>query len=236
MDEEIDLPKPVMVNWKKIGLYVIPAALVIGVLVSRLGTKKTQSEKDFVAATAAFTKWNHILNHESLELAQLEKMIKKHPELQARFDGAIGQSLLAAIAPKEATPFIVRSLGRTKKAYYGEYSKTSLKVSQGHYKEALEEALHLKEKMASDSDYWNKLGNSSALFAFNQMRIATLSQQLGEKEQELSAWKEIKSHIQSSGKNSPGHEGFKQLFSHFTVQEATLLDYIKTREEDLSQP
>lgn len=233
MDEEIDLPKPVMVNWKKIGLYVIPAALIIGVLVSRLGTKKNQSEKDFVAATTAFTKWNHILDHESVELAQLEKIMKKHPELQARFDAGIGQGLLAAIAPKEATPFIERSLSRAKRAHYSEYSKTSLKISQGCYKEALEEALQLKEKMASDSGYWERIEDSSALFAFNLMRIATLSQQLGEKQQELSAWKEIKSHAKPGGSNSSRHEGFKQLFTHFTVQETTLLDYIKTREEDL---
>lgn len=233
MDEEIDLPKPVTVNWKKVGLYVIPAVLIIGVLVSRIGTKKNQSEKDFVAATAAFTKWNHILDHESAELVQLEKAMKKHPELQACFDGAIGQSLLAATAPKEAAPFIQRSLSRAKRAYYSEYSMTSLKISQGLYKEALEEALHLKEKMASDTGYWDKIEGSSALFAFNIMRIATLSQQLGEKQQELSAWKEIKSHIQPEGNISPRHEGFKQLFTHFTVQETTLLDYIKTREEDL---
>lgn len=233
MDEKIDLPKPLRVNWKKLAFYVIPAALIIGVLLSRLGTKKNQSEKDFVAATAAFTKWNHILDHESTELAQLEKAMKKHPELQARFDGGIGQGLLAAIAPKKAAPFIERSLSRAKRAYYSEYSKTSLKISQGHYKEALEEALHLKEKMVSDTGYWNKIEDKSALFAFTIMRIAILSQELGEKQQELSAWEEIKSYIQPEGNISPRHEGFKQLFAHFTVQETTLLDYIKTREEDL---
>lgn len=237
MDEEIDLPKPVMVNWKKIGVYVVPAALIIGVLVSKLGAKKTQSEKDFVTATAAFTKWSQILDQNGAELAQLEKIVKKHPELRAQYDAPVGQSLLAAIAPQEASPFIERTLQRTNQPYYSDYSKTSLKISHGSYQEALQESLSLKEKMLSDGEYWDKLDESSSLFAFNLMRIAVLSQQLGEKEKELSAWQEIKSYSDPIKKDDKiGQAGFKQLLTHFTVQETTLLDYIKTREEDLSQP
>lgn len=236
MDEKIDLPKPIMINWKKIGLYVIPVALIIGVLVSKLGIRKAQSEKDFVSATAAFTKWSQILDKNGEELAQLERMIKKHPELHAQYDAPVGQSLLAAIAPKEASPYIERALQRTKHPYYNEYSKTSLKISEGSYKEALQEALSLKEKMVADGEYWEKLEESSALFAFNLMRIAILSQQIGNKEEELSAWREIISYSSPTRKDDKiGQAGFKQLFTHFTVQETTLLDYIKAREEDLSR-
>lgn len=237
MEEEIDLPKPVMVNWKKIGIYVVPAALIVGVLVSKLGAKKTQSEKDFVTATSAFTKWSQILDQNGTELAQLEKIVKKHPELRAQYDAPVGQSLLAVIAPQEASPFIERSLQRTNQPYYSDYSKTSLKISQGRYQEALQESLSLKEKMLSDGSYWEKLDDSSSLFAFNLMRTAILSQQLGNKAEELSAWQEIKSYGAPIKKDDKiGQAGFKQLLTHFTVQETTLLDYIKTREEDLSQP
>lgn len=240
MEEDFDLPKPVTFNWKKVGLYALPAALIVGVLVSKLGTKKTQSEKDYVSATVAFTKWDQILDENGPELTQLEKIVKKHPELQAQYDAPVGQNLLAAIAPNEATPFIERSLNRTKNLYYEDYSKDSLKISQGKYDEALQGALTLKEKMLSDSQYWEKLEDNSALFAFNLMRIAILSQQTGNKEEELSAWQEIKSYAGMS-QNDPqgekvGHAGFKQLFSHFSVQETTLLDYIKAREEDLRKP
>ncbi|MCB1072953.1 MAG: hypothetical protein KDK96_07635 [Chlamydiia bacterium] len=240
MDEEFDLPRRVFVNWKKIGLYALPAALVAGLLVAKLGTKKGRAEGDYVSATAAFTKWEQVLDQNGDDFAKLEKLVKKHPELQSHYDASIAQSLLAAISPQEATPFIERTLRRTQQPYYGDYARTSLKISEKRYQEALEESLNLRDKMHSDPSFWEKSKNNSALFAFNLMRIATLSHELNHKESELNAWKEIKQYGGWDNKQSPtnsiGHEGFKQLLSHFSVQETTLLDYIKAREEELRNP
>ncbi len=240
MDEEFDLPQRVFVNWKKIGLYALPVALVAGLLVAKLGTKKGRAEGDYVSATAAFTKWEQVLDQDGDDFAKLEKLVKKHPELQAHYDASIAQALLAAISPQEATPFIERTLQRTQQPYYSDYARTSLKISEERYQEALDEALSLKDKMHSDSSFREKSKNHSALFAFNLLRIATLSEQLNHKESELEAWKEIKRcggwDKESSPTNSIGHEGFKQLLSHFSVQETTLLDYIEAREEELRNP
>jgi hypothetical protein len=240
MDEEFELPMRASVDWKKIALYVLPAALIAGLLVAKLGTKKGRAEGDYVSATAAFTKWEKVLDQSGDEFAQLDKLVKKHPELHAHYDAPIGQNLLAAISPQEATPFIERTLDRTKQPYYSDYARTSLKISEGKYQEALGEAVNLKEEMLSDSAYWEKSKDNSALFAFNLMRIATISQQLKNDETELEAWSEIKQYGGWGKDSSPskliGHEGFKQLLSHFSVQETTLLDYIETREEELRNP
>lgn len=240
MDEELDLPRQVLVDWKKIAVYVLSAALIAGLLVAKLGTRKGRAEGDYVSATAAFTKWKQVLERNGDDFAKLSKLVKKHPELQARYDAPIGQYLLAAIAPQEAAPFIERTLLRTKQPYYSDYARTSLKISEKKYQEALDEALSLKDKMNSEPLYWEKSKDSSSLFAFNLMRIATLSQQLNQSETEIEAWKEIKDYGGWEKDEPPveliGHEGFKQLLSHFSVQETTLLDYIEAREEELRNP
>lgn len=239
MNDEFNLPKRILFDWKKLALYVLPVALIAGVLVAKLGTKKGRAEGDFVSATAAFTKWDQILDQTSDEFSNLEKLVSKHPELHAHYDAPIGQNLLAAIAPKKAAPYIERTLKRTSQPYYSDYARTSLKISEGSYGEALDEARVLKEKLISDPTFWEKGKGSSALFAFNLMRIATLSRELSNRESELKAWREIKQYggwEKGSQKSEMiGHVGFMQLQKHFSVQETTLLDYIKTREEELSK-
>ncbi len=231
MDEELDLPKRVLYDWKKLALYVLPAAIVAGILVAKLGTKKGRAEGDYVSATAAFTKWDQILDQKSDEFASLERLVKKYPELHAHYDAPIGQNLLAFIAPDKAAPYVERTLKRTNQPYYSDYARTSLKISEGNYAEALEEASSLREKIIEDPK------DHSVLLAFNLMRIATLSRELNNHERELEAWREIKRYGGwEEGIRNPEivkHEGFKELQKHFSVQETTLLDYIQAREEVL---
>lgn len=218
MDAEIDLPKPMLFDWKKILAYVIPIAVLAGIFVAKLGSRSGRAEHDFVSATRDFVKWDQVLNKKTEGLVALEGMFKKRPELKARYDAPIAQKLLSVKSAKSAAPYVERTLERTHQPYYSDYARTSLLVGEEKYGEALVEARALKEKLALEKE-------SSALFAFNLLRIATLCQELGDRKGELAAWEEMKV--------SSGHEGFKQLLSHFSVQETTLLDYIKSREEDL---
>jgi len=231
MDVEIDLPKQVNFNWKKILLSVLPVALVAGLLVARIGTKGGRAEEDFVSAATAFTKWDQIVQQDPSELSNLERLATKHPELRAHYDAPIAQSLLAAKVPLEAAPYIERTLKRTNQPYYRDYAMTSLTIGEEKYEEALNEALALKEKMSQEKE-------DSPLLAFNLLRIATLFGELKDQMGELQAWKELKSFggWNEQGKKTDviGRDGFKQLLSHFSVQETTLLDYIKSREEELS--
>ncbi|WP_316359663.1 hypothetical protein [Candidatus Neptunichlamydia sp. REUL1] len=239
MDIEIDLPRRMLFDWKKLLVYIVPAALLAGLLITKVGTRKGGSEGEYIAATHAFVKWDQILDQNAEEFASLQRVMKKHPELHAHYDALIGQNLLSAHSPKEAEPYIGRTLKRTDQPYYSDYARTSLLISAAKYEEARQSASLLKQQMLEDTAFWKDRNDNSALFAFNLLRIATLSEQLGDLEGEQTAWKELKHYggweKDAKADEKIGHAGFKQLLSHFTVQETSLLDYIASREEDLSK-
>lgn len=239
MDIEIDLPKRMLFDWKKLLVYIVPAALLAGLLITKVGTHKGRSEGEYITATHAFVKWDQILDQGAEEFASLQMVMKKHPELHAHYDALIGQNLLSTHSPKEAEPYIERTLKRTDQPYYSDYARTSLLISEAKYEEARQSASLLKQQMADDASFWENGKDNSALFAFNLLRIAILSEQLGDLEGEQSAWKELKRYggweKGTEADEKIGHAGFKQLLSHFTVQETSLLDYIASREEDLSK-
>jgi len=235
---EDDLPKRVMFNWKKALCYALPVIIVLSAVTITVGARKGRAETDFVAASHAFLKWEKILEKGGEDFLSLQKLIKKHPELQAYYDAQIGQNFLALRDSEEAGPYVDRTLMRTKQPYYSDYALTSLKVSGREYVEALREARKLKKKLLKDETFWENRADDSSLFAFNLMRIATLCEELGDEKGELEAWREIKQYggwLEGAPIDEKiGQAGFKRLLSHFTVQETTLLDYIQAREEDLS--
>lgn len=217
MDVEIKMPKTALIDWKKALVYVVPAVLIAGLLVAKVGTRKGRLEEEYVKATQAFAKWDHLLDSDDEGLASLQKVMKKHPELEAHYDGTIGQNLLSTYSAKEATPYIERTLKRTGDSLYAEYARGSLSITEGKYEEALTHAISLKNSVAGLKDH-------EILYAFNLMRIAILSRQLGERQTEQEALSEVKEGI------NKGRTGFQQLQSHLTVQETSLLDYIQSRE------
>jgi hypothetical protein len=237
MDLEIDLPKRVLFSWKKILMYALPVAVFAGLLIGKTHARSGRHEKDYVAATKSFTKWEEVLENRDRELVSLQKIMKSHPELHAHYDALIGQDFLASHSPNEAKPFVERALKRTDQPYFSDYAKTSMLIGEKKYEEAFEASNQLKEQMLGDDAFW-KSEKSSALFAFNLFRIAILSGQLKDSASEKLAWSELKRYGGWDGSSSPdpkiGQEGFEQLLSHFTVQETSLLDYIAFREEDLS--
>ena len=235
---EVDMSKRLLRNWKKVLCYALLMLVIVSGIAVKIGGWKGRAEADFVAASRAFLHWDQISEKRGEDFVNLQNLIKKHPELRPYYDGQIGQKLLALRDAEGATPYVERTLKRTGQPYYSDYARTSLKVSRGDYLEALGEARKLKENLLKDEMFWENEGEGSSLFAFNLLRIATLCQELGDQE-ELGVWKEIK---QYGGfeEGAPidekiGQRGFKQLLSHFTVQEVSLLDYIQTRKEELSR-
>ena len=236
---EFDLPKRVLFNWKRVLYYALPALVIFSVIMVKMGGRKGRAETDYVVASNAFIKWDRILEKEGEDFTNLQRMLKKYPELHAHYDPQIGQNFLALREAEEAAPYVERTLERTSQPYYSDYSMTSLKVSDREYEEALKEAKQLKEKLLNDKTFWRNGKDDSSLFAFNLMRIATLCGELGDTKGELEAWREILHYggWDDSGSidEKIGQAGFQRLLSHFTVQERTLLDYIQTREEDISK-
>jgi hypothetical protein len=215
--------------------------LLLTFLAVKMGGKRHKNEVDFVMAANAFTKWEQALDKEHYALTNLTRLMKKHPELHAEYGAKLAQTFIAIEDELEARAFGNQVIDRTNQPYYKDYARGSLLVSERKFSKALEEALRLKNEMLGDKDFWKKSQGvksfGSALFAFNLMRIATLFQELGSKEQELEAWKELKSYAGWEGSQKDtrvSQEGFESLLNHFSVRDMTLLDYIAAREGELS--
>lgn len=204
----------------------------------KLGGKKGRNEADFISATHAFLKWEEVLDLEQAHLETLTNLMRKHPELNAEYEGKITQDLIAIQKGKKAKEFGSKVIERTNQPYFKDYALTSMLIGEKHFAQALEQAILLKRNMLQDDAFWEKgkgvKGFGSGLFAFNLMRIATLYQELGMGKRELEAWNELKAYGGWSGisqkDNRISSEGFQALLSHFTVQEISLLNYISARE------
>jgi len=232
------------IEYKKVFYIILLVFLVIALFVVQFGSRKEQSEKDYVAVANAFTTWAQILDTNDESFTQVKKLLIKHPELKAEYDPQIAQNLLIAGAEKEAKPFLDEILLRNSLPYYSDYSRTSFTIASKNYEKALDEAVSLKQSMLQDQNFLGALKEKqsygSNLFAFNLLRIATLHQALNHQNEENLAWKEFKQCAGWEKEDASMHkidkEGFNTLLSHFTIQDISLLDYIGAREKQLGSP
>ena len=228
------------IEYKKVFFVIVLVFLLIVLFVIQFGSKKEQSEKDYIAVTNAFTKWTKILDTSDESFTQIKKLLMKHPELKAEYDPLIAQNLLIAGKAGEAKPFLDEILVRNAHPYYSDYSQTSFTIASKNYEKALDEAVLLKQNLLQDQNFLEKQSYGSSLFAFNLLRIATLYQALNQQKEENLAWKEFKQCAGWEEEEVSMHkidkEGFDTLLSHFTIQEISLLDYVGAREKKLGSP
>ncbi len=134
---------------------------------------------DYISAESAYRKWSE--SQEGFE--KLEKLIRKHPELYQKYEGAIAQRLLLQTtesflpkteSSKEVRPVSKGSAGSSADSlirkyaasalrrvgdfspYYIRFSKESLLIGEGKLKEALEGAKKLKADMDKDEVFWSE--------------------------------------------------------------------------------
>lgn len=229
---------------KKYALVFFPILALIFFLVFYLSRQKEIGEKDFVLAKTAFTGWNEEGGKKQESFFDLQKILKKHPELAKAYEPAIAQNLLIAHQMEEALPYFQKVLKRYSQPYYTQFAQTSLTTTQKKWEQALAEAISLKKELLKDENFWKegKEGShfGSPLFAFNLLRIAFLHQEIEDKSGELKAWEELKSYAGwSETKEVPARlirkGGFEFLLSAFTMQEISLFDYIEMREKELKK-
>ena len=201
-------------DYKKYLICALLAVVLGSILTIRLSGSGQRKEAEILSAYHHFSEWTS----DNGGFDELTKIIKKHPELHAKYDHQILKNLLITHMPREAKTFQERGAKRVGSSNYQEYARTSLLIAEENFKGALDKARSLKMQMAAESE-----GNT--LFAFNLFRIATLCQKVGDTAGEKAAWDELKGY--------EGREGFEALLTHFSVQETTLLDYIASREEQL---
>lgn len=211
---------------------------------ARQGKKKERTSLEFASIKSVFERWDESLGLQCPEFKNFDQILKKHPELTTLYQGKIGQKLLNANLTKEAKSFVEGALKKnsptifdSKYPYYSLYSQTSLTISESHFEQALKEAIELKESMEKDEGFWEKSSKNDAaggtLFAFNLARIAMLFGDLHDKKNEKKAWEELKGYSQIKNPSKPRdiaiHKGVNRFISHFTVQECSIIDYLKSR-------
>lgn len=198
-------------------------ALFVGLLLAYrfFSWSDTHSENDFLRAQALFNQFQQSRQEDAQDLKDLELIMSRHPELQAKFDGALAQTLMIEGNIPQAQAFAELTFRRTRPdqlGLYEGYSKTSLLIGEGQYEKALQQATQLKSRLEADENNYR----DTALYAFNLVRIAILHQQLGQKEAELQAWKAIENLSDTSQAALSLNEVFKS-------GQASLNQYIRER-------
>lgn len=181
-----------MENYKKYLNFALPLVLLITGLIFYAASKKTRAEKDFLQAKSAYAKGE-----------DLSYYLKRYPELVGKYGAELKQKKIAS----------GKSVSSDLKdgSFFASYAKTTEMISSKKYRQALEAALDLQEKLQPNQTY------GEALSAFNLFRLASLYRELGEIDKEKKVLQELK----DTGKVS--------LLPYIQDQEVTLVDYINER-------
>ena len=233
-----------LVNYKKHLKYLIPLFFLILFVTLKLFMVKGKAETDYLSAKYAFEKWQQGKSFDNALLRNLRTLIRKHPELAAKYDKAMLQQMIAAGDKKLADPLLEATANSTTALsnFYEQFSQISLLIAKEEYREALHASLYLKTEMESSTDFWAdkaKKYRGSTLFAFNLMRRAMLCQKLGMGDEEIKAWKEFKMYAGWGSSDDTkciapvNKDAFSQLYNHFAHHKVTLDDYIRYREISL---
>jgi hypothetical protein len=221
----VDLPfvQFLIKNSRQIG-YGAFVLLVLVILSYRfLAYRSHQTEKDFILAKEAVQSLNNP-EKEGGSLLTLQSLLNEHKDLQPKYDGIIGQTLLVQGKTEEAKGYIKRTFNRVKheaSPFDLEFAKTSLLIGEGHLNEALKNAYLLKDKMLE------AILPPSTLYAFNLIRIAFLERALKNSTAEQKAWTELKEMGETSSPIKISAHELNKVMTHFDDQGASLKDFIK---------
>jgi len=231
------------IDWVKTHVWTL-AGLGAFLAVVAVGISKWMSgdpQADYLAADVAYNHWEGDKNEQFLKL---QRLIRKHPELHAKYDGAIAQKLLSNSQKGLATSYGRATLKRIGdfSPYYKQFSACSLMIADQKLEEALQEAKTLKALMDSDDKFWQQkstvVRHGCILYAYNLLRIATLEKMAGTPTGELEAWAEMKKNAGWQGVQPTSRtydpEAYLLIQQNFQNQEISLLDYIKYREEAIT--
>lgn len=205
-------------NGKQIAYWALIAVLLLFTAYRYLASAAVQNEQEFISAESAMQTLASGSDTDA-SLQKLQAILKKHPELHAKYDGQIAQALLTAQNPSEAAPFAERTLKRTQgetPAPYLDYSATTLLIADGKYPEALKAAQALK----AHTEY-------PTLYAFNLLRIALLNRELKQPQEEKAAWAEVKQLAEGTHPVKISPVEMRKILSHYNTQGIPIESFIR---------
>ena len=153
---------------------------------------------------------------------RLQKIVARHPELKAKYDALIAQTLLDKNEGKQAESFAKEAIQRTHKEnepFFTLFSETTLLIGVEKYEQALKQSIELKEKLTNQTE--------PLLYAFNLLRIAALQQALSLNADELNTWQEWKQFVKKNDLIT------QNLIHHFKDGNASINNYVQARENIL---
>lgn len=218
-------------TFASIGVVMI-AALAWGVYQWNLG-----SPKDYLTAEVAFNEWK---GDKSEHLVKLQKLLKHHPELHAKYDGRIAQKLLLSSEQGLAASFskaTQKRLGAVS-PYYTRFSNCSLLIGENQLEKALLDSKELKVSLDQDTHFWETksslVKHGGVLYGYNLLRIAFLEHVAGTPRGELDAWIDFKENAGWLEKAPPSHrydpEAYELIAQNFQKNDVSLRDFIHYRE------
>jgi hypothetical protein len=215
-----------MIIWIFLGLV---ALLILTYRI--LSTQTVNAERDFFQAQATFAQFqqaNATTQDDPSTAADLElltTLMQRHPELKAKYEGPLAQTLLIRGEALKAQPFAEGVFTRTHPDHlqlYQNYSKTSLLIGQGQYAEALKQTQQLQQTLETTTDSTQPL-----LSVFNLLRLALLYQQLDQPQKELETWEKFQNQPQYLEATVAANQAFK-------TGQASLTQYIEERKKTLT--
>lgn len=195
------------------------------------------SPGDYLTAEKTFNEWTGDRND---KLIKLQKLLKQHPELHAKYDGRIAQKLLLNSQEGLAASFSRATHKRIGpfSPYYAQFSNCSLLIGEKKFDEALSQSLALKLSLDQDQHFWMTkseiVKHGAMLYGYNLLRIAFLEQMVGNSAGELAAWKEFQREAGWLTAEPPTKhldpEAFLLISQNFQKNDVSLKDFIQYRE------
>ncbi|MGK5594308.1 MAG: hypothetical protein ACSNEK_02995 [Parachlamydiaceae bacterium] len=207
---------------------LICLGLALGLIYRYSAHRNIQDERDYFQAANAAAQLNQT-NKAASASAELQSLLAKHPELHAKYDGILAQSLLIDNHPDLATQFATghfeRISSRISPFYLG-FSQNSLLIAEHQLKKALENSLAIKEDMFKLGKA-NEQSFEAGLYLFNLIRIGMLQHQLNDKEAELKSWDELSQISNGTYPIKVPISTLEKVMSHFNNENVSFNDFIQ---------
>lgn len=215
-------------NGSKIFYTSLLLATLLFITYRYISNQNTLAEQDFFRAANAVVSLQNPNKAESA-LNDLQLIMHKHPELNAKYDGIIAQDLLLANDLASANLYAQKNFQRVStdlSSLFLSYSKNSFLIAENKWAEALTNAKKLKadliEKIKSPSEHFEP-----KLYLFNLIRIGMLERSLSLHEEEQRTWEEL-IQIGKNGSSLPVKPAdFELVMKHFEMEGVTFMDFIK---------
>lgn len=216
-------------NSRNILLTVIGIALLLGLWYRYASNKHVEAEHDYFQAANAIELMKNP-SKASIALAELQTILARRPELNAKYDGILAQNLLIANNPALAGVYASKNFERIHQEaspLFLSFAKNSLTIGENKTQEGLANALALKEEMEKIAKESGQHQFGAQLYIFNLIRIAMLQHALNEQTNEAKSWEEL---LQISSSEHPmkfNPAEVEKAMSHFNDQGVTLIDFVK---------